>query len=279
MGSLIRKIKLSYMFIHAFLILYSVLSVLPFVYITLGSVKTNKEILSYSFGLPEKFIFSNFADAWRAVNIGILLKNSFVISCICVVITIILAIMLAYVIARLNVRFNKIILLFYLFGIMVPIPALMLPSYLIAKWTGTTNMLVSLLGPYIALGMPISIYIIVSFIRNTPKDMEESAIIDGCGIFGVILKVLVPVLKPALATCAILAFLNNWNEFSLAVVLISKASLRTLPVGMSSFNGMHSVNYAKMMAAMVIALAPVILVYSFLQENIIKGMTEGAVKG
>jgi raffinose/stachyose/melibiose transport system permease protein len=141
------------------------------------------------------------------------------------------------------------------------------------------NTHIGLILPYIAFNLPITIFILVSFMKAFPKDIEESAVMDGCGVFRIFWSIILPMTKPALATVVILNFINNWNEFSYALVLINDEALKTLPLGLANFAGQYTTNYGAQMAGLTMAIIPTIVIYMLLEEHLVKGMTAGAVKG
>ncbi|MEG0513842.1 MAG: carbohydrate ABC transporter permease, partial [Clostridia bacterium] len=168
---------------------------------------------------------------------------------------------------------------YYLLGMLVPVHALMVPMYVLFKSAGLSNQWFTLIIPYVAFGLPMTIFLIQSFVKTIPISMEEAACIDGSSFTHTMLTIVLPMCLPVMATVAIIEFFNYWNEFSFALILINDEPLRTLPLGISVLNGQYSSNYPKIITGMLVALAPASLIYFVFSKQIIKGMVTGAVKG
>ena len=174
---------------------------------------------------------------------------------------------------------NKFIYTFFIFGLLIPIHATLVPMFILMRNLGLLDTPITLIFPYIAFHLPITIFILTSFMKAFPKDIEESAIMDGCGIFRVFWSIILPMSRPALATVVILNFIYNWNEFSFALVLINDPGLQTLPLGLANFAGQFTTNYGAQMAGLTMSLIPIVIFYFLLEKEIVQGMTAGAVKG
>lgn len=168
---------------------------------------------------------------------------------------------------------------YFLLGIVIPIHALMIPMYVLFKKTNIINRWFTLPVAYIAFGMPIAIFLVESYIHSIPIEIEEAATIDGCSFSRRLFYIMLPICKPVLVTAGIIQSFTCWNEFSFALVLISKNNLVTLPVGMTLFKGQYSTDYPSMMAAMFLSILPAIIIYLMFSKQITKGMVTGAVKG
>ena len=162
---------------------------------------------------------------------------------------------------------------------LIPVHALMVPMYVLFKNAHLSNQWFTLIIPYIAFGLPVTIFLVQSYVRSLPVSMEEAACIDGSTFTGTMFRIVLPMCLPVLATVGIIQFFNYWNEFSFALILINDESLRTLPLGISVLNGQYSSNYPKIITGMLVALAPASLIYFIFSKQIIKGMVTGAVKG
>lgn len=265
--------------IYLLLSIYALINAYPILWMILNSFKGNIEFAKNPFGLPIEWMFENYAAAWETARLDTYFLNSLIVSVAAVVITVLAGALASYFLARFTFKWGKSMYGFFVFGMLIPIHATLVPMFLLMKNLGLLNTHIGLILPYIAFNLPITIFILVSFMRAFPNDIEESAIMDGCGVFRIFWSIILPMTKPALATVVILNFINNWNEFSFALVLINDETLKTLPLGLANFAGQFTTNYGAQMAGLSIAIIPTVVIYLLLEEHLVKGMTAGAVKG
>ena len=161
----------------------------------------------------------------------------------------------------------------------IPIHITLLPLYLMSVKTGLYDSIWALIGPYVAFNLPISVFILTTFMATIPKELEEAAEIDGCGRYQMFGKVMLPLVKPGLATLVIYDGVNIWNEFSFALTLTQSAANRTLPLAVNEFQGQYTMNTPMILTVLFISILPMIIVFIFGQDKLIKGMMAGAVKG
>jgi len=252
----------------------------PLVWLLIYSFKTNEEILSGSFfSFPSVWQWSNYSAAVKGGNYWRYLSNSVFVTGITMIGVILLASLTAFAISRFRWKYGQLILLIFLLGMMIPMQATLLPLMIMFKNINILNTHMSLIFPYIAFQTPIAVFIMSSFMKTIPQEIEESAIMDGAGVFRIFTNIAIPVSVPPIMTVCILAFINIWNEYILAATFISSARLKTLPFGVYSFVSQYSVNYGAIGAFLVLGALPVILIYFLLAEKITKGMVAGAVKG
>ncbi|MFC6650885.1 carbohydrate ABC transporter permease [Paenibacillus rhizoplanae] len=185
--------------------------------------------------------------------------------------------MMAYALTRMRFKYNGLILFILLMGVMVPIHATLIPLFMILKNLGILSSRLSIILPYIAVNLPIGVYMLSAFLRSMPKELEEAAFIDGCGVVKSFFKVVLPLLKPPLASVAIFVFLAVWNELLMAATFIQKESLRTLPLGLMNFSGQYSISWGPLAAAMVISTLPILLAYVLFSDQMEKSFTAGAI--
>ncbi|CAH0118564.1 MULTISPECIES: carbohydrate ABC transporter permease [unclassified Paenibacillus] len=266
---------------HFFLLAYVLIVLYPFLFVIFSSVKRNNtEIALNPFGLPTEFAFENYVRAWVNANISTYFFNSLYIALIATVGTILISSMLAFAVTRM--RFGKISVVVYsliLVGILIPNNSLLLPIYLLMGQIGVLNTHMALIIPYIANSIPITVVILTAFMRSFPSEIEEAAVVDGLRAQGIFARIMIPLMVPSLVTVFILNFMGNWNEFLLANYFLSNDELKTLPVGMVGFRDKFYTNYAQMSAGIVYSVVPVMIIYVFLQEKIIEGVTAGSIKG
>ncbi|MFC3746787.1 carbohydrate ABC transporter permease [Paenibacillus sp. GCM10012306] len=261
--------------------IYFIVSVYPLVWMISYSLKNNDEIFSTNpFGLPTHFRFENYVTAWSQFNIPKYFINSIVVSTIATVFILLFALMFAFAVARLTWKFREAVRVYMLVGMFIPLQVIMIPLAILVRDFHLSNTYGALIVPYIALGLPFSTMIFYGFMRGIPTEIEEAACMDGANIYRMFLQVIMPMVMPAVATVAIFQFLTNWNEFTLAYILISNEAMKTLPLGLLFFQGQYSTDWGGMGAVMTMASLPMIIVYLFFSEQVERAMTVGsAVKG
>lgn len=262
-----------------FLTLYAVLTLYPLFWLVISSFKTNSEFFNRPFALPLSWSFTNFSTAWQASKMGTAFLNSVIVSLLSLVLTLFLSSLAAYVLARIQFRFKALILAFFVVGMLIPIHSTLVPLFILMKQIGLLNTYWALVLPYTAFALPTAIFVLTAYLASVPKEVEEAAYIDGTKLWGVFWRIMLPISLPALSTVIILSFLHFWNDFSFALVFISKSSLKTLPLSIANFADGYQTDYGLTLAAMTIAVIPTIAVYLAFQEQVMKGMTAGAVKG
>lgn len=267
--------------IFAFLTFYSILTLFPLIWLVYNSVKTNNDFLANPFGLPQisKLQLKNYYDAWVTMGIQRFTINSLIISSVSVVLSILISSMAAYAIERMIWRSSQKVLNYFLAGIMVPIQIILIPLFINFKKLNLLDSRIGLLIPTVAFALPTSIYILTGFYKTIPRELEEAALIDGCSVYKIFFKIILPLTMPAFVTIAVFNFLGAWNDLLIPLVLIQTPELMTLPVGLLNFRGMYGAELTKMFAAVVISAIPSIIIYFVLQDKLLKGMIAGAVKG
>lgn len=262
---------------YIFLLLVSLISLYPFIWVLITSLKDNNDIYGNSFGLPRIFRWENYSEAWKGANAGRSFFNSLFVCMITLVILAVITSMGSYILTR--VAKSKLLSTYFSLGLMIPIHALLIPSVLIFKYLNLTDNLFSLVLVYTAVNISFSMFIMNGFLKSIPKEIDEAATIDGCGKARVFFQILLPIAKPGLATVATLAFLNCWNDLLLGLVVISTPAKRTLSVAISVLKGSYLTQYGLLCAGFAISIAPVVIMYLLFQKQVIAGMTAGAVKG
>ena len=274
-----RKIKPSTVIVYILLTLLAVLYVAPLLWMVSVSLKTNTEIFQNPFKLPAVFQFNNYKVAWTTGKLGIASLNSVIVCGVSLIITMFVGSMAAFAIGRMKWKFANFVLTYFLLGMMIPVHCVLIPLFIHFSNSGLTNSLLGLILPYVTFSLPMSIFIMVNFYRNLPTELMEAACIDGCSIYQIFFKIALPLARTGLFVTGVMTFVNNWNELLLAMVFISDVTKKTLPVTLTYFVGPYQTNYVQMFAAIVIAIAPSILVYSCFSNQIVEGLTAGAVKG
>lgn len=262
-----------------FLTIYVLVIIYPLLFVFMSSIKTNAEVFARPFALPETWNFSIYPELWIEHQLGMYFANSIYYAFFTVVITVLISAMAAYALVRMKWRLKGFVFMLILFGLMVPIHSEVVPLYIIVNKLGLRNPRFSLLGIYIAFSLPITVFILSGFIRGIPRAMEESAVIEGSGIIGAFFRIILPLMKPALATVVIFNFLTVWNDFFAALIFIGRESQKTIQLGVTKFQGTFSTDYSTLLAGIIIVIIPSVIVYALVQDKIIEGITAGAVKG
>ena len=265
--------------IYIFLTLVAVLYIAPLLWVFMVSFKTNSEIFTSPFALPESFYIDNFTFAWTAGKLGIATWNSFIVCAVTLILSMLIGSMAAFAIGRLRFKLAKPCMTFFLLGMMIPVHCVMIPLFTRFAKLGLSNSLTGLIIPYLTFSLPVTIFIMTGFFQSMPNELIESACIDGATIYEIFFKIALPLSKTGLFVTGLMTFVANWNELLLAMVFISDDMKKTLPVSLSKFVGPYNTNYSQMFAAIIIAIIPTIIVYCIFSNQIVDGLTAGAVKG
>jgi raffinose/stachyose/melibiose transport system permease protein len=259
--------------------IYAVVTLYPLLWLFASALKTNDEFFSRPFQLPTVWQWENLSRAWKVSDMSTGMLNSVIVTLASLVLTLVIGALAAYVLSRFQFRFKLFYMGLFLLGMLIPIHSTLVPLFILMNKAHLLNTYWALILPYTAFELPIAIFIVQAYMNTFPKDIEEAGMIDGTGYWGIFTKIMLPLSAPALSTVAILAFLRFWNDFSFALVFISKPALKTLPLSLSVFATGYMTDYKLTMAALSIAVIPTIIVYLIFQEHIMKGMIAGAVKG
>ncbi|WP_334073185.1 MULTISPECIES: carbohydrate ABC transporter permease [Paenibacillus] len=265
---------------QAFLVIVAIVQIYPLIWLAFFSLKDNSEIFSGDVaGFPKKLLWSNYAKALSDGNVMNYFNNSVLVTAASIILVLILSSMAAYAITRMNWKLNNLTMTLILLGMMVPIHAALLPLFMVLKNLHLLNTYWSLIIPYVAFGIPMAVFILGSFFKGVPREMEESAVIDGCGIYKTFFHIILPLIRPAIATVAIFTFLSCWNELMFAVTFINDAHYQTLTVGMMSMVGTYITQWGIIGAGLMITTVPTVVIYLLLNKQVQNSMIAGAVKG
>jgi raffinose/stachyose/melibiose transport system permease protein len=265
--------------IHIVLIGYAAVVVYPLLIMMASSLKTNAEIFENPLALfPDSVRWANYVDAWNQANFGAYFRNSLFVSTVSVLLILLFGSMAAYVLARFSFPGDKLVYLLFLAGFMIPVRLAIVPLFIMMRDFHLLDTLWSLILVHIAGGMPFTIFLLVNFFRRIPRDLEDAAVLDGATPFQVYRQIMLPLVRPALATVGLFHFISVWNEFFLPLIFIRSEELRTVPLGISTFFGQYSNDWALLFAALSISIVPVIVVYLLASKQFISGLTAGAIK-
>ena len=274
-----RKSIIAWVIAFALAIFWLIVSFMPFVFMVLNSFKEKFEMLTKGvFQLPDKLQWSNYIEVLTG-GFGNYFKNSVIVLAISLILLLFIAACASYPLARFKFKLADPIYALIVACMSIPVHITLIPVFKMSKATGLYDSIWALIGPYIAFAVPISVFILTSFMKEIPREIEESAEIDGCGKIQMFFSMILPLAKPGLATLAIYNGVNMWNEFSFAYTLTQSAQNRTLPLAIWEFQGQYSLNTPMIMAVLTLTLLPMIIMFIIFQDKLVKGMTAGAVKG
>lgn len=252
----------------------------PALWIVLTSLKTESELTKVPIHyLPEDPSLVNYVTAFTNQPLLLFLLNSFVVAALSTALTLFVSTLAAYALARLNLRFRGLILSAIIAVSTFPLVTLLVPLFQIMRTLGLLNSYSALVLPYTVLSLPVCTLVLVSFFETIPRDLESAAMVDGCTRIGALFKVVVPLSAPGVFTAGILAFVNAWDEFLLALSLNSSPTFRTLPVGITLYQGEFTFPWPVISAALVVGIVPVAVLIMIFQERVVSGLTTGGLKG
>lgn len=262
------------------LILIAAIQIFPLIWLFNFSLASSNELFTNGLLIiPNKIQWGNYLKAFVDGNFLLYLRNSLLVNTLAVVLVIIISIMSAFACTRMSWKLNSVVRNLLLIGMMIPIHATLLPNFIIYDRLGFTDTIWALLIPYIAFSLPQGVFLTCSFMESIPKELEEAALIDGCGIYRIIAIIITPLMKSSIVTVSIMTYLNNWNEFMMASTYLSSKTWKTLPFSVLEFTGQYSSNYAVQFAVMALTALPALIIYVLLNKHITKGVAMGAVKG
>jgi multiple sugar transport system permease protein len=252
----------------------------PAVWILLTSLKTETELVSKPITYwPDHATLTNYVQAFTSQPLLKYLGNSFMVALVSTVFSLLIASLAAYAIARLNLKRRQLILTCIVASSMFPLVTLLVPIFETMRSLNLLNSYTALVLPYVVLNLPVCTLVLVGFFQSIPKDLENAAMIDGCTRMGALWRVVVPLAAPGVFTAGILAFVNAWDEFLLALSLNSNPNFRTLPVGISLYQGEFTFPWPVISAALIVAIVPVAVLIALFQERVVGGLTQGGLKG
>lgn len=259
------------------IILFSLITIVPFLWLIFASLKTNSDLFANPFAIPDKWAIENYLSVLSNHPIPRYFLNSIIVALGSTVLGVVITTLAAYIFFF-KFKFKSRLFALLAFGIMVPTNAFMVPYYFIVEWLGLYDSLLGVALVYTAISLPLSFIIIKTYMDTIPYDILEAAYIDGASIHQIFIKIILPLVYPAMITASILLIITGWNELLFANLLTQSEGTRTLQVAIRFFLSTFQANYAEAFAAMVIAIVPTIVVYIFLSDKIIKGLTAGSVK-
>ena len=252
----------------------------PAVWILLTSFKTETELIRSPITyLPEAPTLDNYVTAFTAQPILRFMFNSLVVASLSTALCVLVGALAAYALTRLRIPYRNLIMSVLLAISMFPLISLMVPLFKVMRELGLLNTYLALILPYAVLSLPVCTLVMASFFQDIPPDLEAAAMVDGCSRVGALFKVIIPLSAPGVFTAAILAFVNAWDEFLLALTMMNRVSMRTLSVGITLYQGEFAFPWPLISAALVVAIVPICILIAVFQERVVGGLTTGGVKG
>ncbi|MDK2807605.1 MAG: raffinose/stachyose/melibiose transport system permease protein [Clostridiales bacterium] len=271
--SLLYKALLNVFFIFLVLVV-----LLPMVWLIINSFKTNNELFLNSLKLPKVWQFSNYVQAWER-GLFTYFGNSLAVSSVSLLLILAFSSLLSYGITRFDTKGGKFIFLIVLGGMALSEQVALVPLYKILKAMHIYNTYWAVILPYVSFRIPFTVFLMRAYFLGIPKELEEAAFVDGYNTLQIFTKIIVPISKPVLASCAIVNLNFVWNEFLFANVFLESKSIMTIPIGLMTFKGDLRADYTVMLAGIAIASLPMIVLFLAMQKQFVRGLTAGAVKG
>jgi ABC-type glycerol-3-phosphate transport system permease component len=257
---------------YALLGIYSIIIGLPILWMAISGLKTIRELFAQPFDLPQVPQWSNILKAWES-GISKFFLNSVGITAVSVIAIVLVSSLAAYALARMRFPGRIPVYLMLIAGFAIPVHATLVPLYQSLGSAGLINTYAGIIGPYVAFGIPFSVLLLYAFFMEFPSEIEDAAKIDGCNLWQMMFLIVLPISMPGLSTVAIFQSVFLWNEFSLALILINKEELRTIPLGLMQFQGEWSTNWPVLLASLTLASLPMLLIYIVLQRQFIDSLS------
>jgi raffinose/stachyose/melibiose transport system permease protein len=277
---LVKRYGITVLILEIVALCITVLFIVPFYFVLVNSFKSFADVLTNTAGWPKIWLWTNYAKAWDIMNYPVVFANSLIVTVCSIIGIIVLASMSAYRLVRHQSRFNRALFTLYIAAMIIPFQSIMIPLMKVTSTLGLLNSRWGLIVCYFGFGVSLANFLFHGFIKSVPKEIEESAVVDGCSPYGVYWRIVLPLLKPVVATVAILNALWIWNDFLLPFLVVnSRPELRTIPLSTYSFFGQYTKQWDLAMAALVLGITPVVLFFFLMQKRIVEGITAGALKG
>jgi raffinose/stachyose/melibiose transport system permease protein len=261
--------------------IFSLSCIFPIIWMIYSSLKEKRVFNADIIGLPKNPTLVNYIRILTNsdYHLAASMFNSVRTTLLSIVLIVGFSFIVGYILSRVRFKLNRVLYVMFLMGMLIPIHSLLVPIYVVFQRCGISNKWYTLLLPYVSFGLPMGIFLVEGYVKTIPVSLEEAAAIDGSSFSHTLWTIIFPICKPILVTVAIIQVFSCWNEFSFALVLIKDVGLQTVPLALTQFKGQFASDYPKQMAAMLITMAPIVVLYFVFSKQIIKGMVAGAVKG
>jgi raffinose/stachyose/melibiose transport system permease protein len=264
---------------HIVMIIWSLIVLFPIWVLIINSFKTRLTIYNNPFWIPSKWNFKNYSTVFKDSDFLIYFKNSFVVVILSLFLVVLFSSLAAYALANWRSKRSNVLFLFMISGMMLPIKIASIKILEIIRFLGLINTIWALVPIYVAMGIPIGIFILTEFIREIPQDLTNAALIDGTGRFKIFTMIIIPLIKPAISTVAIYNLIPFWNDLWFPLILITDDKSKTLLLGVTRLFGQYQTDWSKVLAVLTLSAIPVLLLYLSMSKQFIEGTTAGAIKG
>lgn len=264
---------------HILMVIWSFVALFPMWFLIINTFKVKKEIYTNFFGLPKKWTLENYQALMQNSDFFAYFRNSFLVVVVSLFMILLLGSLCAFALAHWRTKTSRAVYFFFVIGMMLPIKIATIRLLQIMKALNTLNSLYSLFPVYIAMGLPTAVFILTEFIHGLPGELYEAGYIDGAGRFRIWYQIVVPLIKPALATVAIYNLVPIWNDLWFPLIFITKESSKTVLLAVTRLQGQYTTDWPKVLTILTLSALPVILLYLTMSQSFIKGLTAGAVKG
>jgi raffinose/stachyose/melibiose transport system permease protein len=264
---------------YLILLFVTIVIVVPISFAVLGGFKESRQMFFNPVGLPDPWVFDHYLNILRSEEFWRQILNSLIVAAVTTVGTVALGAMAAFVFARFAFRGREFWFTLFMLGLMFPVAVAILPLYILVRDLNLDDTLMGVAIPQLAFGLPVTIFILRSFFRNVPAELEDAAAIYGCSPAGFFWRILLPISRPALATVAVLAIVASWNAFFLPLLVLTSPDTWTLPLGVNNFRGTYAMDTAAVMAFTTLSMVPALIFYIFAERQLTGGLTAGSVKG
>ncbi|EEU12402.1 MULTISPECIES: carbohydrate ABC transporter permease [Anaerococcus] len=282
-----KKSKLFNIFIYLCLVIFALSILVPVFWVFMASIKTNPEFYGNPWALPMSFYLNNFKDAWAAANMGDYFLNSLIVTAIALALLLLISLPFSYILARMQFKGRRFVTSYIKAGLFINLSYIVIPIFLMLRDVSKSIPLALLNNRFVlaliyaSTAVPFTVYLLTNFFSSISKSYEEAAYIDGAGYYRTMMDIMIPMARPAVITVILFNFLSFWNEYILALTLMTDPSKRTLPVGLINLQqaARGAANYGRLYAGLVIVMIPTLIIYILVQKQLTEGMMVGGDKG
>lgn len=282
-----KKSKLFNIFIYLCLLIFALSILVPVFWVFMASIKTNPEFYGNPWALPMSFYLNNFKDAWAAANMGDYFLNSLIVTAIALALLLLISLPFSYILARMQFKGRRFVTSYIKAGLFINLSYIVIPIFLMLRDVSKSIPLALLNNRFVlaliyaSTAVPFTVYLLTNFFSSISKSYEEAAYIDGAGYYRTMMDIMIPMARPAVITVILFNFLSFWNEYILALTLMTDPSKRTLPVGLINLQqaARGAANYGRLYAGLVIVMIPTLIIYILVQKQLTEGMMVGGDKG
>lgn len=282
-----KKSKLFNIFVYLCLVIFALSILVPVFWVFMASIKTNPEFYGNPWALPMSFYLNNFKDAWAAANMGDYFLNSLIVTAIALALLLLISLPFSYILARMQFKGRRFVTSYIKAGLFINLSYIVIPIFLILRDVSKSIPLALLNNRFVlaliyaSTAVPFTVYLLTNFFSSISKSYEEAAYIDGAGYYRTMMDIMIPMARPAVITVILFNFLSFWNEYILALTLMTDPSKRTLPVGLINLQqaARGAANYGRLYAGLVIVMIPTLIIYILVQKQLTEGMMVGGDKG